>query len=172
MSARTDKILDLIDGGLQSSPEPVFVPVAADRCARCSRRDPDDGSEFCGPCRSFLLGDTPDPDQPAKFADASPTVASYQTAWDSVRDVINTPLAELRERFAGFGVFAYRTDVVESEAVLPRWRTVTVARDNYLNDRDVLRIEVSWSSLDPAYRDVLDRDGHGYPLDPNDPDYD
>lgn len=66
VSQRLDRALTALDVGLQSSPESTMfsdvAPTISGLCARCDRRDPVDGSEFCGPCRGFLLGDGPDPD--------------------------------------------------------------------------------------------------------------
>jgi len=57
MTTSTDRILDLIDGGLQSSTEHGYGEhVPAGHCARC-RRPVADG-DLCPLCRAFLLGDT------------------------------------------------------------------------------------------------------------------
>lgn len=70
-SERAAKVLAVIDAGLQTPmPDPSFgevSPVVTDRCPRCNTRDPADQSEFCAPCRAYLLGDAPEP----------PTVAGY-----------------------------------------------------------------------------------------------
>lgn len=63
----TDRILRAIDGGLQSSTEtastePLDDPAA---CVRCTDRQPVEGSDFCGPCRAWMLGDSAnDPARP------------------------------------------------------------------------------------------------------------
>lgn len=54
----TDRILDLLDAGLQSSAETGY---GTDRdttaCARCLRNSPAEGGDLCPGCRAFLLGD-------------------------------------------------------------------------------------------------------------------
>lgn len=58
----TDRILDVIDAGLQSSPEPGYgTDHTPGMCARCQHTELTDG-DLCSPCRAFLLGDT-DKDQ-------------------------------------------------------------------------------------------------------------
>ena len=61
MSKSTDRIIDLIDAGLGQSAEGGYGEIHPESCARCVRRDPAEGSDFCEPCRAFLLGDGPDP---------------------------------------------------------------------------------------------------------------
>lgn len=72
MSASTDRILAAIDAGMQTSPESdVYVDVAPailDVCVRCQRRDRDGDSDWCEPCRAFLLGDAPDPTCAGRYA--------------------------------------------------------------------------------------------------------
>lgn len=52
-----DRVLDVIDAGLQSSPEHGYgTDHAPDRCARCQQNDVGDG-DLCVACRMFLLGD-------------------------------------------------------------------------------------------------------------------
>lgn len=58
---RTERILEILDQGIGSSAEDGYGAIIPDRCARCVRRDPVEDSDFCGPCRAFLLGDGPDP---------------------------------------------------------------------------------------------------------------
>lgn len=60
MSERIDDILDLIDGGLQTSPEHGYGRDHTDLCARCQHHDPAEGGDLCEGCRAFLLGDTDD----------------------------------------------------------------------------------------------------------------
>lgn len=74
MSERTDKILELLDGALQT---PLSNGIRVDhhpgRCARCQKNPPrDDKSSFCGGCRAFLLDDT-DEDPKDKPAGNQPT---------------------------------------------------------------------------------------------------
>ena len=97
--SRVDKVLELIDGGLQSSSERGYVSVAVDRCPRCVSREPCDGSEFCGPCRAFLLGDGPD----TSFPPADARFSELSAAWDETRRVLQEPVDELAARFATFG---------------------------------------------------------------------
>lgn len=65
---RPDEILELIDVGLQTAKaDPSFgeiSPVNLENCARCSSPDLAPSSEFCPPCRAFLLGDGPEPRGP------------------------------------------------------------------------------------------------------------
>ena len=59
MSDKTDEILGIIDGGLQSSSEPGFGDdYRRDRCVRCQRNDPADDGDLCDGCRAFLLDDS------------------------------------------------------------------------------------------------------------------
>jgi len=64
MSKSVDRILDLIDAGLQTPmPDPTFgevSPRVKAGCVRCGEKTTE-GSDFCDPCRAFLLGDGPDP---------------------------------------------------------------------------------------------------------------
>lgn len=61
MADRITKILDVLDTGLQSSPESDMyrdvAPIVHDGCTRCRGVQAED-SEFCAGCRSFLLGDS------------------------------------------------------------------------------------------------------------------
>ena len=69
-----DRILDVIDAGLQSSDEHGYgTDHTPDRCARCQRHEPDLG-DLCTGCRSFLLGDSDD--DPSRFVprSASPEI--------------------------------------------------------------------------------------------------
>lgn len=65
MSKNADEALRVIDVGLQSSPESDMysdvAPVISGRCSRCDRREPVESSDFCEPCRAYLLGDAPEP---------------------------------------------------------------------------------------------------------------
>jgi hypothetical protein len=60
---RAQRILDLIDTGLQTpQPDPSFgevSPTEEHTCLRCPR-SPEPESDFCAPCRAFLLGDLVD----------------------------------------------------------------------------------------------------------------
>ena len=72
-SERVDRILDVIDAGLQSSPEASYGEISyGDKtCVRCRSTDLEPSGEFCGPCRAFLLGDSEDDPAapvPEKFA--------------------------------------------------------------------------------------------------------
>lgn len=59
MSESVDRVLRVIDAGLQASNE---HGAAADRepnqCVRCMRCEPPEGGDLCAGCRSFLLGDS------------------------------------------------------------------------------------------------------------------
>lgn len=61
MSSTLDRIVDLIDVGLQTPmPDPSFgevSPRVEAGCVRC-QRDVDDDADLCPDCRAFLLGDT------------------------------------------------------------------------------------------------------------------
>lgn len=60
--SRSDDIIELIDGGLQSSSEDSYGDLAdLSTCSRCEEREPAAASDFCPECRAFLLGDGPDP---------------------------------------------------------------------------------------------------------------
>lgn len=63
MSESVDRILDLIDAGLQTPvPDPEFGEVSprnSSLCARCQWTPPADDSEFCPACRAWLLDDAP-----------------------------------------------------------------------------------------------------------------
>jgi hypothetical protein len=78
-----DRILDIIDGGLQTSTEhgytddgwPAF-PVDQSRCPRCQRHPAADGADLCEGCRAFLLEDTDvDPARSWGMADDGALVA-------------------------------------------------------------------------------------------------
>lgn len=56
-----DRILDLIDAGLQSSPEVGMELAEPGWCTRCTRLPVADDSEFCPTCRAYLLGDIDEP---------------------------------------------------------------------------------------------------------------
>lgn len=74
MSDRLDRVLRVIDSGLQSSGETGHT-FDAGGCARCQQVMPatDDG-DLCPRCKAFLLGDGPEP-MPER-----PTIASCGTA--------------------------------------------------------------------------------------------
>ena len=71
---RSQKILDVIDAGLQTPrPDPSFGEVSEtvyDVCVRCGRA-PFEESEFCEGCRAFLLGDGDDPLAPRRAYEAA-----------------------------------------------------------------------------------------------------
>jgi len=55
----TDRILSVIDGGLQSSSETGSgIDLHPDLCARCQCHDSAEGGDLCAGCRAFLLGDS------------------------------------------------------------------------------------------------------------------
>lgn len=56
-----DRILDLIDAGLQTSSEVGLELAEPGWCTRCTRLPVADGSEFCPTCRGYLLGDIDEP---------------------------------------------------------------------------------------------------------------
>lgn len=60
----TDRILDLIDAGLQSSSESDryldVAPSVGEGCVRCGAGDVPEGGDLCDGCRAFLLGDSED----------------------------------------------------------------------------------------------------------------
>lgn len=60
MSDSIDKILDIIDAGLQSSPEIGYghTDTSRNSCARCQLNEPVEGGDLCIGCRRFLLGDS------------------------------------------------------------------------------------------------------------------
>ena len=61
MSGTVDRILDVLDVGLQTSTETGYgTDHDAERCARCQRHDPAEGGDLCPGCRAFLLGDSDD----------------------------------------------------------------------------------------------------------------
>lgn len=72
MSKRLDEALAALGVGLQTPrPDDTYgeiSPRVSDRCARCDRADTACESEFCAPCRSFLLGDGRDPMLPAPLS--------------------------------------------------------------------------------------------------------
>ncbi len=63
MTDHVDEILEIIDGGLQRSPEPSYGPIDRARCWRCTYHEPeaDSSSGLCPGCRAFLLDEGPDP---------------------------------------------------------------------------------------------------------------
>lgn len=54
----TDRILDLIDNGLQSSHEPACDAGSPDLCARCQCHEPAEGGDLCAGCRAWILEDS------------------------------------------------------------------------------------------------------------------
>jgi len=61
VSERADRILEVLDSGLQASTETGFgTDRAPDACARCQLHAPVKGGDLCEGCRAFLLGDVDD----------------------------------------------------------------------------------------------------------------
>lgn len=59
MSDRLERVLELLDTGTQSSPEPGYgTDWRPQLCARCQRHDPMPDGDLCEGCRAFLLDDT------------------------------------------------------------------------------------------------------------------
>ncbi|MGH1490557.1 MAG: hypothetical protein ACRBK7_14400 [Acidimicrobiales bacterium] len=57
--SRVDDILDTIDAGLQHSPEASYGNDHEGQCVRDDCWQPaGEGSDFCDPCRAFMLGDS------------------------------------------------------------------------------------------------------------------
>lgn len=55
----TDRILGVIDAGLQHSDEVSYgTDHSPDLCARCQKLEPATGGDLCEGCRAFLLGDS------------------------------------------------------------------------------------------------------------------
>lgn len=80
MSSATDRILELIDAGLQSSDEhgyPAGAVAEPDTslCLRCGQHERVQGIEMCEGCRAFLLGDSSD--DPAAVNDDFELVNGY-----------------------------------------------------------------------------------------------
>lgn len=83
-----DRILDIIDGGLQTpKPDPTFGEVSprnVEECARCSKRQLAEDSDFCDACRAYLLGDS---------ETAPPTVTTIErfsevTTMEQIRELL------------------------------------------------------------------------------------
>lgn len=75
MTSTTDRILDIIDAGLQSSTEGgEAVDLWPDYCARCQDADRPDDGDLCHDCRAFLLGDSDD-DPITRIATQQPILA-------------------------------------------------------------------------------------------------
>lgn len=56
---QADRVLDVIDAGLQSSSEHGYTTDHAHgQCARCLWHDPVEDGDLCVACRTFLLGDS------------------------------------------------------------------------------------------------------------------
>ena len=69
MSASIDRILDVLDVGLQTSDEHGYgTDLNGDACARCQRHEPAEGGDLCTGCRAFLLGDTNEDPAPVRSA--------------------------------------------------------------------------------------------------------
>lgn len=105
-----DRILEVIDGGLQSSPDPSYGPIDRSTCWRCSHHPPetDSSSGLCPGCRTFLLGDGPDPklDLPAvpifTGADVEAIVRAFSELFESLRPTLERiaeVLVDVIERF-------------------------------------------------------------------------
>lgn len=62
MTSTSDRILDLIDAGLQSSSESDryrdVAPSVGEGCVRCDTSDVPEGGDLCKGCRAFLLDDS------------------------------------------------------------------------------------------------------------------
>lgn len=59
MNDRLDKILDTIDGGLQSTTEmPTSYPMDTSLCVSCCAAPPAEDSSWCEPCRARLLDES------------------------------------------------------------------------------------------------------------------
>lgn len=73
MSAELERVLEVLDVGLQKSGETGFSTDFTDWCARCQLEDPLPDADLCAGCRAFLLGDTDD--DPAAEYSPSPRSA-------------------------------------------------------------------------------------------------
>lgn len=59
--SQLDRVLDLLDTGLQSTTEPSFgSDHDPEDCARCQRRPTIDTGDLCASCRAFLVGASDD----------------------------------------------------------------------------------------------------------------
>jgi hypothetical protein len=96
--SRTDRILEIIDAGLQTPfPDPSFgevSPVVDGRCARCRRVDPVEGSDWCERCRGILLGDIAEP--------PTSTVTPTPWGWSVESTPGSRPAGDLVVRIMGF----------------------------------------------------------------------
>lgn len=87
-----DDILDLIDAGLQSSPESgCHTDVCPDRCARCRRHDRPADGDLCPGCRAFLLEDSAeDPMRPTVTPEDLEAVrAALAQVWERMVEAVN-----------------------------------------------------------------------------------
>jgi hypothetical protein len=80
-----DRILDIIDAGLQSSPEADMysdvAPSVGSGCVRCPATEVAEGGDLCDGCRAFLLGDTDtDPATPQGGGEITPPPAGCRCA--------------------------------------------------------------------------------------------
>lgn len=124
----SDRILWIIDAGLQTPvPDPSFgeiSPTVSPRCARCDTLTPADESEFCAPCRAYLLGDAPEP------------VTSLEEAMRRVNDAVMASMDEFAERIRSLA------DAV-ARHVQDRHATTRIEPVYFVN----LDPDVGWSAL-------------------------
>lgn len=79
-----DRILDCIDSGPQTAmPDPTFGEVSprnVHKCAHCFEAEPAEDSDWCDPCRAYLLGDSK-VDPAHRKADPLEAAVRYVADW-------------------------------------------------------------------------------------------
>lgn len=158
MSENVDRILDLIDAGLQSSPEAGYgTDHQPDACARCQEHPPVEDGDLCDGCRTFLLGDSDsDPREERgherRLLENAPTMAR----WFAERTIRAAEEARLRSRDVSFSSIeeqARRLQQVVDEATARRHRQ---AQEHGLTPENLDQL----INLPPSPGEVVDREVH------------
>jgi thiol-disulfide isomerase/thioredoxin len=158
MSERLDRALSALDVGLQESPEShVYgdvAPVVTDVCVRCERRDRFGDSDWCEPCRAYLLGDT-DTDPMLSWDDVLPvwtvefplcTVHLAAVLGDAPWDrIVTMGVASVDLRDGGWAGLASWVDDMRDYQRLPAWLPLRV----WVEPVDALGVClcVAWQSI-------------------------
>lgn len=84
---RANRIVELIDNALQSSGEGGSLPVVGDhRCVRCISADRLPDSDFCAPCRAWMLEDSDIDPRAVVHDDTAREATRMRAAADRARD--------------------------------------------------------------------------------------
>lgn len=151
MSAEAERILDVLDVGLQTSAETGYgTDHDPERCARCQRHDPMPDGDLCPGCRTFLLGDSDDDPTVVRQTEQEQWIGDGRWRvriapdddrrfevrdWHTGRPRRTLGHAEWRTAMAS--TFTARHEVTEADDGSYRWVvTVTRESDDPLSTRD------------------------------------